>query len=161
MKKFRETGAIGSLLDEYEKAIFELQVLLNTISEEELVAVVDMETQDTDCISIQTILTHIIKAGYNYAIYIRQHLGEQVELAKLEPLASVDAYQDGITAMFSYNVTLFVDYPDMILEEHDATKRMDVSWGQSYDAEQLMEHAIVHILRHRRQIERFLLQLRA
>ena len=30
--------------------------------------------------------------------------------------------------------------------------------GQSYDAEQLLEHAIVHILRHRRQIEKFKIQ---
>ena len=27
-----------------------------------------------------------------------------------------------------------------------------------YDAEQLLEHAIVHILRHRRQIEKFMWQ---
>ena len=29
-------------------------------------------------------------------------------------------------------------------------------WSVIYDVEQLMEHAIVHILRHRRQIEKFL-----
>jgi hypothetical protein len=29
-------------------------------------------------------------------------------------------------------------------------------WGVQYDMEQMLEHAIVHILRHRRQIERFL-----
>jgi hypothetical protein len=33
---------------------------------------------------------------------------------------------------------------------------MKVRWGPTYDLEQLLEHAIVHILRHRRQIERFL-----
>jgi hypothetical protein len=27
-------------------------------------------------------------------------------------------------------------------------------WGVPYDLEQLLEHAIVHILRHRRQIEK-------
>jgi hypothetical protein len=27
-------------------------------------------------------------------------------------------------------------------------------WGVTYDLEQLLEHAVVHILRHRRQIER-------
>jgi hypothetical protein len=29
-------------------------------------------------------------------------------------------------------------------------------WGPVYDLEQLLEHMIVHVLRHRRQIERFL-----
>jgi hypothetical protein len=32
---------------------------------------------------------------------------------------------------------------------------MMTSWGQLYDIEQLMEHAIVHVLRHRRQIEQY------
>ncbi len=29
-------------------------------------------------------------------------------------------------------------------------------WGVRYDLEQLLEHAIVHVLRHRRQIEKLL-----
>ena len=29
-------------------------------------------------------------------------------------------------------------------------------WGVRYDAEQLLEHAVVHVLRHRRQIEKFI-----
>jgi len=32
-------------------------------------------------------------------------------------------------------------------------------WGQRYDEDQILEHAIGHILRHRRQIERFLLRI--
>ena len=34
-------------------------------------------------------------------------------------------------------------------------KEIDVNWSQGYDIEQLLEHAIVHLLRHRRQLERF------
>jgi hypothetical protein len=34
--------------------------------------------------------------------------------------------------------------------------RIDSRWGQKYDIEQLLEHAIVHILRHRRQLDKFL-----
>ena len=45
------------------------------------------------------------------------------------------------------------------MEENDPSKKIKVRWGQLYDPEQLMEHAIVHILRHRRQIENFLEQL--
>ncbi|HEY6437647.1 MAG TPA: hypothetical protein VIY47_13730, partial [Ignavibacteriaceae bacterium] len=33
--------------------------------------------------------------------------------------------------------------------------KMNVRWGPQYDLEQLLEHAVVHILRHRRQIEKF------
>jgi hypothetical protein len=34
-------------------------------------------------------------------------------------------------------------------------------WGVDYNIDQLFEHAIVHVLRHRRQIEKFLLKFRA
>ena len=42
----------------------------------------------------------------------------------------------------------------------DEIKRitMPTGWGVTYNLEQLLEHAIVHILRHRRQIEKFMLQ---
>jgi hypothetical protein len=41
------------------------------------------------------------------------------------------------------------------LERYNESEKMKTSWGQVYDIEQLFEHAIVHILRHRRQIENF------
>lgn len=31
-----------------------------------------------------------------------------------------------------------------------------VRWGVTYDLEPLLEHAIVHVLQHRRQIEKFI-----
>ena len=40
-------------------------------------------------------------------------------------------------------------------EEMEAV-RIQSPWRVVYDLEQMLEHAIVHILRHRRQIERFL-----
>jgi len=39
-------------------------------------------------------------------------------------------------------------------EEEMMGVTIDSRWGQRYDLEQLLEHAIVHVLRHRRQIER-------
>jgi len=58
--------------------------------------------------------------------------------------------------MFRYNESLFQDYPNLKLEEMDSSKKMTVRWGQQYDVEHLLEHAIVHILRHRRQIQKFI-----
>lgn len=57
--------------------------------------------------------------------------------------------------MFDYNEELFADYPHLKITEYDITKKINVRWGQQYDIEQLFEHAIVHVLRHRRQIEKF------
>ena len=57
--------------------------------------------------------------------------------------------------MFENNEKLFNDYPNIELEETNNEKKILTKWNQQYDVEQLFEHAIVHILKHRRQIEKF------
>ncbi|MBL4819173.1 MAG: DinB family protein [Deltaproteobacteria bacterium] len=159
MKEFRNHGAIGALLDEYEKAIVELQVVINKVTPEELITIVDTETEDDQCKSIQTILTHVIRAGYCYVIEIRKSLGEDIDFVEGEQFNIIEGYQRELSNMFTYNEKLFDDYPNLKIEENNNQKKILVRWGQVYDIEQLFEHAIVHILRHRRQIERFLNKL--
>lgn len=160
MKTYRNSGAKGALLDEYERAIEDLQTTISDVSQKELETIVDADTKDPDCRSIQTILTHVVCSGYGYATYVRRHFGEEIDFAERTTLKSVEGYQKALKAMFQFNEQLFEDYPDMKLEESDNSKKILVRWGQLYDVEQLMEHAIVHILRHRRQIDRFLIKLR-
>lgn len=160
MKTYRDTGAQGALLDEYEKAIIELSSLLETIAPEELTSIVDPETADPDCRSIQTILTHVVRSGHCYVIYIRQQAGENIDFVDRKTLGSIAEYQTALRDMFAANERLFEDFPQLKLEETAIDKKIRTNWGQLYDPEQLLEHAIVHILRHRRQIERFLLRLR-
>ncbi len=160
-KSFRNNGAIGALLDEYEKALFELEQVISDVTPEELVRVADTETKDPECKSIQTVLTHIIGSGYCYAVIIRKHFGENAEYKDVMFFNTLDEYRLELQKMFQYNVQLFDDYPTIKLEEYKDDEKILVRWGQRYDVEQLMEHAIVHILRHRRQIEKFLLKIRA
>ncbi len=160
MKKYRNNGAVGALLDEYEKAILELCDILNGISKQELTTIVDTETKDPDCRSIQSILTHTVGAGYRYVIEVRLYLGEQVDLIENQTLSTASEFQHALRQMFQYNEQLFIDHPKLKLEESETQKKILTRWGQRYDVEQLFEHAIVHILRHRRQVERFLIQLR-
>ena len=159
--QYRTNGAIGALLDEYERAIKDLKNVLNTVTDTELITIVDTQTDDEDCRSIQTIMAHVVRAGYGYAILVRNHEGEKLVNPERVYLENSNAFIEALDKMFAFNVLLFNDYPNVKLEESDADKKMRVSWGQLYDVEQIFEHAIVHILRHRRQIERFLLKLRA
>ena len=159
-KEFRDNGAIGALLDEYGKSIEELKEVITTISKDELIEIVDHETKDKDCQSIQTILSHVVESGYGYVIVIRKWLGENIAYKNKELLYSIDEYKLAVDKMFSYNEKLFQDYPELQLEEYKSENKIKVRWGQIYDVEQLFEHAIVHILRHRRQIERFQIKLK-
>ncbi len=154
-RRYRNNGAIGALLDEYEKSITAFKEVIKDINSKELIQIIDSETNDKDCKSVQTIITHVIRAGYTYAIEIRKWLGENIPYKENEKLNSILEYNEALDSMFAYNEQLFSDYPDIQLEELDPQKKVHVRWGQKYDVEQLLEHAIVHILRHRRQIELF------
>jgi hypothetical protein len=102
-----------------------------------------------------------VRAGYAYAIYVRKAQGEALDFRERLPLNSIKEYQKELQLMFQYNEYLFKEYPNLPLEAFEQKDKMQTSWNQYYDIEQIFEHAIVHILRHRRQIERFLIILRA
>lgn len=157
---YRDNGAIGALLDEYEKAVLELDTILSSLSFYEFTFVVDRVTSDDDCRSIQTIMRHIIRSGYIYVDIIRENCGERKPVRTCALSETIGDCRLALRDMFNYNVLLFEDYPNIELEAHDINDLMKVGWGQYYDVEQLMEHAIVHILRHRRQIERFIIKMK-
>jgi hypothetical protein len=161
MKKEYRTGAIGALLDEYERAINDLKTVLLHVSDKDLTTIIDAETTDEDCRSIQTIMGHVVRSGYGYAIYIYRHLGEDFDFRSTVLRATSQEYCDDIDAAFQFNVALFEKYPNLNLEEFDNEKKVLTRWGQVFDYDQLLEHAIVHILRHRRQIERFKTMLKS
>lgn len=157
--KFRDNGAVGAILDEYEKAIQELQQTIKDVNTTKLTEIVDSKTTDEDCRSIQTILAHVISSGFNYVIEMRNYLGESVTYTKPKLLESSLQYTEALDKMFAYNEQLFKDYPNLNLYEFNPEKKILVRWKQRYDVDQLFEHAIVHVLRHRRQIERFKITL--
>ncbi len=49
---------------------------------------------------------------------------------------------------------MFNGIQDPELRQLDNSLKIKTGWGQLYDIEQMMEHAIVHILRHKKQIEK-------
>lgn len=102
-----------------------------------------------------------MRAGYGYVVEIRKSIGEDIEFKEGELLNSIEAYHLALNEMFQYNAQLLEDHSSLQLEEYKNEHKILVRWGQQYDVEQLMEHAIVHVLRHRRQIEKFLLKIRA
>jgi hypothetical protein len=158
---YRNNGAIGAFLDEYERAINDLKNVLDSVSNSELLTIVDSETTDEDCRSIQTILAHVVHSGYGYAVEVRKKQGEELERPDKAYLTTIEGYKIALDKMFDSNVQLFDDYPNLSMDNIDADKKIVFRSGQIFDNEQIFEHAIVHILRHRRQIERFLLRLRS
>lgn len=152
--QFRINGAIGALLDEYEKALEELDALLATITDESISIIVDTQTKDPDSRSVQTILTHLVRSGHWYNVEIKRALGAEVGDPESVVNDSMNAYRSGIREMFKATEQTFIDFP-----KADIELKREFRWKHIYNIDMLLEHAIVHILRHRRQIERFLIAM--
>jgi uncharacterized damage-inducible protein DinB len=161
MQKTYRKGAVGALLDEYQRALDEFISLIQGVSATELVAIADPDTADPNCKSIQTVLAHVVRSIYTYAVGVQRIKGHAAEFRERVYRTTADEFVMDLRLAFAYTEMAMADVAEEELEEYDDAKKIRTSWGQGYDIEQMMEHAIVHILRHRRQLERFLLGMRA
>jgi len=153
MNKTYRNGAVGAMMDEYERAAAEFRTIIEGLTEEQYSRIVDPDTKDESCHSVQTIMSHVVAAGYGYADYIR----DAFSMAKSSPprrQLDQDESLKEFDAMFAYTVAT-LDGKWELPEDEITAVSMTVRWGPTYDLEQLLEHAIVHILRHRRQIEKW------
>ena len=155
MESIKKQNAVFAFLEEYKKAIKELQYIITDVNEVELLKIVDTITSNSECRSIQTILTHVINSGYSYCVYIQNHrnIGSKRPEQKLR-LATFE-YLNDLDKVLEFTNQTFSAIYDNELEEFNNSKKIITKWCQYYDIEQMMEHAIVHILRHRRQIGNF------
>ena len=154
-KSYRK-GAVGALMDEYERALSEIKHLVGRIADDDFARIVDAQTGDDDCRSIQTIISHVVRAGFGYAGSIRRIFFissdgfEKRLLSRQESLEQLDA-------VVEYSIQTLDGRWEMTDEEITGVV-IQSGWGVRYDLEQFLEHAIVHVLRHRRQIEKFVAQ---
>ena len=147
-------GALGAMMDEYERAMRELTQLVGPLSQVAYLQVREADSPVENSHTIQSVVNHVLQAGYAYVHYLREALGvpfEKLDYTVATPLDAIDELE----TLASWTAGTFegkwlMSYEDMVaLQFH-------VHWGPFYNLEQLLEHAIVHLLRHRRQVERFL-----
>jgi len=148
-------GAIGALLDEYERALADLKKVIAEIPDHALAVIVDPQTNDDNCRSIQTVLSHVVHSGFGYATSISNLKGHNKIRPEKVFHMTVAEYLIDLDGVFDLTEKVFGEFNDDELEQFDNSLKIKARWGQVYDIEQMMEHAIVHLLRHRRQLEKF------
>ena len=145
MKKTYRPGPVGAIMDEYERAADELKAALRNISQPDYVTILDKETRDPDCVSVQTIMNHTVRAGFGYANYIRVQFGdsytERQENYNVQTPESACARLDDMLAYTQETM----QNKWSITDEEVRNNIIRTRWQQNYDFEQLMEHAILHI----------------
>ena len=149
-----ENAALQALYEEYERATADLKRLLKNVSPYSFEQIRDEETEDPDCKSIQTVIQHVVQSGYTYANYLQQLVDGPWNEYNVPIKTPVDGIIEIETMMeYTHKSIRFLGH---FTNEELIEKTIHARWKVNYDPEQMLEHAIVHILRHRRQIENFL-----
>lgn len=152
-------GSVGALIDEYERAVHLMHSVLESVTEEEYTAQANPTTPQQEMRTIQSMMRHVVNAGYGYATYISSALGTTIQRPRVEllPLAELPAQ---LTAIVAFTDDVLRDRYTMPEDDMD-TITMKAPWNVVYTIDQMLEHAVMHIHRHRRQLERYLEILRA
>lgn len=154
-KKFR-THSIGAILDEYEKALNELIYTLNQINNTQFLQIIEPEASHSDFFSIHNVVVHVIESGYYYAQLIQNHLQGIPTPTHHFKFTQVSQALVELKNMLNYTETILNPIATLTDEQIWEKGIITTAWKQQYDIEQLLEHAITHVLRHRRQIEKMI-----
>lgn len=148
-----KSRACLALAEEAETARRSLYALLPRFPEAAFLAG-NPETEDNP----RGILCHVTFAIYSYSCWIRRvlgHLDPGVEkeekaafLARVRSLPRAAEFEEAsVWASAHYYETL------ARVETDELEREFQSNWGATMAVELMMEHALVHLLRHRRQLE--------
>ncbi len=161
MQQKMRIGTVGAILDEYALVINDLKKTIKKISSEDLKKIVDPNTRDTNCRTIQGILSHVVICGYYYVIRIlkNKYPNKEFVFPKMVLLDKISDYNKALDEMYEFTEKNIINLKEREMRTVNPGKMIKTGWGW-YDYEQILEHGIVHISRHRRQIKKFMMMLK-
>ncbi len=146
------SGPVPALASLYEHVMNDFKKFIRAIPSEQITKELNPNLP-TDFRSIANTIRHVVFSGYQYANYIRIHDNRKDEWPEIRIGNREEAIAE-LDKMFALTLNTFegiIKYTDDQLL-HTIIK---TSWS-TYDLEALIEHAIVHVMRHQRQIGNWL-----
>ena len=155
MKTYRK-GGVGAMMDEYERAAAELAGIVRGISPTRTMSGCATPHARSELPIDTDDHVHVVNSGIQLRGLHPPGVHRSIRAPAVRTPSEVrhTSLRDS-NRMLAYTVRTLEGrwtYSD----EQTGAVRINSRWGVQYDMEQILEHAIVHILRHRRQIERFL-----
>jgi uncharacterized damage-inducible protein DinB len=146
---------IRAILDEYARAIRDLEDVVAAISREQYL--MPTALADEEFPNISAIMEHVVGAGNRYVDYIESAL-EGTDVTRRQHAYVYDPPPAAMASLWHAYERMVQVLARTVGRGDDDLAQLEIvtRWEQCYDIEQMLEHAIVHILRHRRQIERWL-----
>lgn len=151
-QSIRRSGPLGALMDEYERSTTELKeriALLPLSSYTELVG----ETEH-GLGSIRIVIMNVIDNGFLFANMLRRRFG-MPEFSHGLRAETPELAAMSLNAMLACTEGALSEHWELDDKELD-TVHISAAWGTDYTLAQLIEHAIVQVLRQRRQVDHYL-----
>lgn len=148
------SGSLRAILDEYSRAIRDYEAVMMSLPTDRYTAKTSLS--DEEFPSIRQIAGHVAGAAHSYAYHINTAL-DKLEGPIPRRVVVAESREEAVSAVwvaFEHMVEVLGRIKDWD-DSQQAGVRFVSRWKQPYDIEQMLEHAIVHILRHRRQLERW------
>jgi SAM-dependent methyltransferase len=149
MEQAPRPGALGALIDELERALGEFTGELRTWGESDL----DQLQTPGELRTVRDVAEHVLYSAHIYHSLLRRAFGVDERAWSPAPTTCAELCQR-LGDVPEEGWELLRDKSDWTDEQLEAV-RIHAGWGTDYDLEQLLEHALVHVLRHRRQLERW------
>ena len=114
-------------------------------------------SDNPNTISPRAICLHVIGAAHRYAHYIRKARGvDFVERYDADPEQLRSPRE--VRTLLTEGILVTEETVKPLLkatEQEIQALSFTVRWGPRYDPDMILEHAVCHVLRHRRQLERW------
>jgi hypothetical protein len=151
-------GPFGALVDEMARAALDFCRVAETFGPDEFVA--ERPSDDPDGRSPRAICLHTCWAARGHLEFVRR-ARERPSVPEPDLFSTFTSRIERpsdvrplLAEQVRFAEDTFEGVWDMTDEQCRALER-PVRWGPRYDPEMMMEHTIVHLLRHRRQLERW------
>ncbi len=142
-------------MDEYARAAEEFCRVVEGFDPARFVA--KRASSNPNTLSPHAICVHVCGAAHRYAHYIRKARGADfVERFEQDP-SELGSPQD-VRTLLAVAILFTESTVEPLLRtspEEIQKLSFPVRWGPRYDPEMMLEHAVCHLLRHRRQLERW------
>jgi hypothetical protein len=149
------SGPFGALMDEYARAAEDFCRVVESFDAARFAA--ERASDNPSTVSPHAICLHVCGVAHRYAHYIRKVRGvDFVEKYELEP-SRLGSPQD-VRGLLVEAIVFTEATVEPLLGATEAEVQalsFTVRWGPRYDPEMILEHAVCHLLRHRRQLERW------
>lgn len=149
------SGPFGALMDEYARAAEDFCRVVERFDLARFAA--ERPSNNPNTVSPRAICLHVIGAAHRYAHYIRKAHGvDFVERYEADP-AQLRSPQE-VRTLLTEGILLMEETVEPLrnlTEQQVQALSFAVRWGPRYDPQMILEHAVCHLLRHRRQLERW------